>query len=51
MTSQEELEQKRSELKAEYRKLERHSNKLAWCNREARKLGMTYGEFVAWLGI
>ena len=51
MTSQEELEKKRKELRAEYFRLDRHSEKLAWCTRESKKMGMSYGKFVAWLGI
>jgi ribosomal protein L29 len=49
--TQEELEKKRKELKAEYHRLERHSAKLAWCNQKAQELGMSYGQFVTWLGI
>lgn len=49
--TREDLEKVRRELLAEYRSLERHSAKLAWCNQKARELGMSYGQFVAWLRI
>jgi len=49
--TQEELEKKRKELKAEYDSMSRHSEKLEWCTRESRKLGMSYGKFAVWLGI
>ena len=45
------LERLRKELQREYRALPKTANKLEWCNANARGLGMSYGQFVAWLGV
>lgn len=50
MTTQQ-MEKRRNELKREYHALPRTADKLGWCNQKARELGMSYGAFVAWLGV
>ena len=45
------MEKRRKELKREYRALPKTANKLAWCNANARSLGMSYGQFMIWLGV
>ena len=49
--NQKETEKKRKQLRAEYKELSYNTNKLAWCINKARELGMSYGEFVTWLGV
>lgn len=43
-------DKKREKLRKAYAKISR-DNKLEWCQRESRKLGMSYGKFCDWLGI
>ncbi len=43
----------REKLRTEYHEMRRdgRDNLLKWCTAKARKCGMTYGQFVNWLGI
>ena len=45
------MEKRRKELRREYQALPKTADKLAWCNANARSLSMSYGQFVAWLGV
>jgi len=45
------MEKRRKELRREYQALPKTANRLGWCNQKAQELGMSYGQFVTWLGV